>query len=464
MCTSKRTIPFLLIAIFACNQLCSQDQTSLRTDTDRYEEQFKIREGILSVHKQTVRFKKDGRTIGKIMLGEPVVVAMAEEPMKWGYFQFPSISRTEDGTLIISWQMKADSYKTYGKNGVGKNKMMSRDNGRTWADYDGSYDKERFKYTSTDGDEFMSIDTPSPYDLTKAVGLPKAKDEILHYGIRYLFYKDDELPYNLQGLYVRKWRDRHAKGSQTRIIHAKINDKGLLRYSTDDQMLVLLRGDVQELHNGDVVASNYCGFYLNEKGSVSPSGISFYKWNGAEESWDLLGMIPFQPDLGADSTGTERKVWGFTEPAFVELRNRYLICVVRSSEEEKLTPMYRSVSKDGGRSWSKPVAFTPNGVKPQLLALGNGTTVLSSGRPGVQLRFNFDGTGEDWTEAIDMLPFMKENGGITREVSCGYTSLLPIDKNSFFLVYSDFLEQNQGGEVRKAIKIRKITVKNYKTN
>ena len=464
MRTNKISILSLLLVFLVCNQLFSQDQALIRLDTERYKEQFKKREGILSIHKQTIRLKKNGRTIGKVMLGEPVVVAMAEEPMKWGYFQFPSIYRTEDGTLIISWQMKADSYKAYGKNGVGKNKMMSRDNGRKWTDYDGSYDKEWYNYMSTDGDEYMSIETPSPSDLSKTVGVPNAMGEIVNYGISYKFYKDSELPDDLQGIYVRKWKDRHAKGGQTRAIHAKINDKELLRYSTDDQMSVLFRGDIRELKNGDVVASNYCGFYLDKNGKVLPSGISFYKWNEDGASWDLLGKIPFQPDVKADPTGSERKVWGFTEPTFAELRNGRLVCVARSSEEEKLTPMYRSVSEDGGRSWSEPVAFTPNGVKPRLLELGNGTLVLTSGRPGVQLRFNFDGTGEDWTEAVEMLPFMKEDGSYNREVSCGYTSLLPINKNSFFLVYSDFLEHDQRGEVRKAIKIRKVTVKNYKKN
>ncbi|MDD3860859.1 MAG: hypothetical protein PHW83_11725 [Bacteroidales bacterium] len=74
----------------------------MRTDPEEYKEQFKIREGILSVHEQTVRFKKDGKTIAKVKLGEPVTVAMADGPMKWGYFQFPYIYKTEDGTLIIS--------------------------------------------------------------------------------------------------------------------------------------------------------------------------------------------------------------------------------------------------------------------------------------------------------------------------------------------------------------------------
>ncbi len=45
-----------------------------------------------------------------------------------------------------------------------------------------------------------------------------------------------------------------------------------------------------------------------------------------------------------------------------------------------------------------PRAFTPTGVMPRLLLLGNGTLVMTSGRPGVDLRFSFDGRGKRWTE------------------------------------------------------------------
>lgn len=55
----------------------------------------------------------------------------------------------------------------------------------------------------------------------------------------------------------------------------------------------------------------------------------------------------------------------------------------------------------------KPEPFTPNGVKPCLMTLGNGVVVLSSGHPGVQVRFNLDGKGHSWIDPIDMIPFME---------------------------------------------------------
>jgi len=43
--------------------------------------------------------------------------------------------------------------------------------------------------------------------------------------------------------------------------------------------------------------------------------------------------------------------------------------------------------------------------------------------------------------------------------SCGYTQFLKVDDNSFLVVYSDFWHRTPEGERRKAIKVRKVTVK-----
>lgn len=116
----------------------------------------------------------------------------------------------------------------------------------------------------------------------------------------------------------------------------------------------------------------------------------------------------------------------------------------------------QSIYKDGGKTWSVPKKFTPNGILPILSCLNNGVVALSSGRPGVQLRFNIDGDGEVWTEPIEMVSYMN---GTKYDIyaSCGYTSILPIDDNSFYLVYSDFKTTNKEGD-RKAIILRKVEI------
>jgi hypothetical protein len=80
---------------------------------------------------------------------------------------------------------------------------------------------------------------------------------------------------------------------------------------------------------------------------------------------------------------------------------------------------------------------------------------LSSGRPGVQLRFCADGCGKTWTQPIELMPYTDENDA----VSCGYTSLLATGLDRFLIVYSDFKYKDAAGEIRKAIKVREVSVR-----
>ncbi|MCX6625876.1 MAG: sialidase family protein [Acidobacteria bacterium] len=118
-------------------------------------------------------------------------------------------------------------------------------------------------------------------------------------------------------------------------------------------------------------------------------------------------------------------------------------------------PMYQARSRDLGRTWTRPMAFTPAGSMPRLLLLGNGTLVLASGRPGVDLRFSFDGLGKHWTTPRPLLP-PKPSGkpGDT----CGYTDLVALDKSTFLVVYSWFERPGADGLPHKAILVRRVSV------
>jgi hypothetical protein len=107
-----------------------------------------------------------------------------------------------------------------------------------------------------------------------------------------------------------------------------------------------------------------------------------------------------------------------------------------------------------GRTWSKPEPITPSGVLPRLLRLTNGVTVLSSGRPGVQLRFSINATADRWSQPLELLPY--EIGG--KVVSCSYTGLLATGPDRFLVIYSNFEYHNKAGEIRKAIEVREVTV------
>lgn len=166
---------------------------------------------------------------------------------------------------------------------------------------------------------------------------------------------------------------------------------------------------------------------------------------------NITGKIPFKYDGIADVRGEKE----YVEPTFEILADSSLICIMRTGN---VSPMYKTFSRDLGKTWTVPEAFTPNGVMPRLLLLKNGVLVLVSGRPGIQIRFSLDGTGSVWTEPIEMIPFMNDDGTFQRDVSCGYASIIEASDDTFYIVYSNFTTKNSEGQTRKTIWFRKVTV------
>lgn len=451
--------------IFLCCVLMAQcgekDSTAIESDswefndntlpfiTDEFNPDMSIQQGMVSQSEQTVRIMRNGEAIAIVKLSEPVIVAQAEENESWGYFQFPIIYKAaENDNLIIQWQMRADSHEAYGIDSFGY--LMSKDNGKTWELLDRQYlVKSRYRVEFQNGD-VLQVGDPTTKDVRNYSFFPEPvnKETILSRN----FYYESDLPEELRGVYLKYWS---KKNESSTILHASINDTGLLRYSIDDLMPIAWWGTIKELQDGSLIAGVYPNFYQNSEGDVLLSATSFYKSNNNGLHWELIGKIPYQ----VEGKGYESFVYdgsdGFSEPAFEILKDGTYFCVMRTGAE---SPMYKSFSKDMGKNWSVPEAFTPNGVKPNLLLLDNGVLVLASGRPGLQLRFCIDGDGQKWTEPIEMMPYIDDNGKYQIRWTCGYPSIIRYDDHTFFIVYSDFRTKNAKGEYRKSIVFRKVEV------
>lgn len=128
-----------------------------------------------------------------------------------------------------------------------------------------------------------------------------------------------------------------------------------------------------------------------------------------------------------------------------------LVCVMRV-EGNNPRSMYLVHSKDNGYTWSEPQTILGYGVFPRLLQLENGIMVLAYGRsPGTWISFSLDG-GYSWTQPQVILD---ETGKAT---SCGYTSMVALDRDTFLLAYGDIHFPNAKGEPCKSILVRQITV------
>lgn len=409
-----------------------------------------IREGIISQHEETIRILRNCVAEAIVHLEEPIIVSQANREENWGFFQFPMLFRDTSGSLIVSWQMNEDSYTAYGKEAAGS--LMSLNGGLTWEELDSYYfPRKRNRVEFSNGD-FLQVHNPIAKDISQYLSFPSpAYSEAIK---GYQFYYETEVPVDLKGVYLEHWKNDIK---DTVVFHGSINDPGLLRYTIDGHMPIIWWGDIKELSNKNLIAGVYGGNYLNPDGKPLRSAVTFYQSSDRGNLWKRVGIIPYQPNQESDyNSFVFDGVDGFTEPAFEILRDGTIFCVMRSGND---TPMYKSFSYDNGYHWSIPEPFTPNGVMPRLLRLKNGVLVLSSGRPGVQIRFCIEGNGSKWTEPVEMMPFMQN--GIYNKWSdtCGYTTIIPAENGvSFYIVYSDFKTKDSNGEMRKAIIFRKVSV------
>lgn len=448
MITAMKKLSYSLLVLFIFTCCATGIKTITYFDINNAHVPLAIDEGILTTGPLRIKYKVNGRPSARIEISAPYIVIQAENEEKWGYYQFPNVGKADDGTLVVTWQMKKDSHKTYGQDADRQyTPMMSKDCGITWTPQDRGYDKRVRGYNvdMTNGVR-LQVSTPASKDIHSYKKFPKS---VSKNGNR-TYYIVEDLPNELQGVYLI----RRNKQGKSLSIHAKLDDHGLLRYDIGGLMPVVWWGNIKELSDGTLLSGMYPCDYIESDGSILNNCVSFYESKDEGDSWKRVGRIPFVKDGIADVKGEG----GFTEPTFEILADSTLICVMRSGST---SPMYKSFSNDLGKTWTKPEPFTANGVKPALILLRNGVLALVAGRPGIQVRFSLDGKGVAWTEPIDMIPFMNEDGSFIQDVSCGYPSIIDADDDSFYLVYSDFTTKNKNGDERKSIVCRKVTVKPY---
>jgi len=437
--------------IVSTNQIISsQGSTLLKIwdETNQDEEYYRIQHGIAAYNQTDLIYCRNGHPVMEIDLKEPVVVIVATKDEPWGFYQFPNIYRNLlDNSLVCTWSMNHDSAESYGTGGVGR--MFSSDNGKTWYSSNKSVLGGALVLPSG---EMIGIHTPAAIRDT-ALDLPAPiATNIEAYGRKFSYYRHDEIPDVVKGVYINRWSNT---GVRT-LIHGTLYDPKLVRYTDSGLFPVVWWGDMELLPDNSIITGTYPAFYENSSGGVNPSGVSFYRTTNQGMHWDIVGKIPYTPDIKKDPNGTRRLALGYTEPAFEILQDGTFLCVLRTTDGYGDSPMYVCRSSDQGVTWTKPLVFTPSGVLPRLLQLENGVLVLASGRPGVQLRFSFDGKGEKWTDPFEMLPF--QEGENSQSHTCGYPRLMATGPDRFMIVYSDFKYPTQTGELRKVIKVREVVV------
>ena len=375
----------------------------------------------------------------RVDMAQPsLVIEGPLEERRWGRYQFPTVHRMADGRLISFVHVEADSSEYYG---MPRRTLVSSDDGFIWRE-DKAATMLEYGLKLPGGDRLV-IDTP-PSIPVEELKLPAPAGAFSSYGQPFSLYRWRDLLPDLRRIFFK----RFTKGAWLEE-SAIVDDPGGMRYAAGGRFPRIWWGDMEALPDGSLVAVAYPNI-LNQGPRFHFTAAS---WRSGDRgrTWLLQGRIPYAPDEQADQKASQRD--GFTEPAFTRLRDGSLYCVLRTTDGNGSGPMYRTRSTDSGRTWSKPAVIAPNGVMPRLLRLGNGMLVLSSGRPGVQLRVSKNGLGDDWSEPVDVLPPTSDKLDVD---SCGYTALVALDRDTFLIVYSWFQKPDAVGRLRKAVLSRRM--------
>jgi len=161
------------------------------------------------------------------------------------------------------------------------------------------------------------------------------------------------------------------------------------------------------------------------------------------KSWHYLSTIAF--DMTEDARGE-----GFHETSLLVLRDGKILSFIRSGASYqaslgsfnnndwdtkmpfsygKQTPIYMSISDDGGKNWSCATPINTHGVLPDAVQLENGIIAVSYGRPGNWIMFN-DNRSDSWGPVI---PFY--NGLYPPDCS-NYCSIEEVAPNILMVVYA----------------------------
>lgn len=382
----------------------------------------------------------------RVSVSDPILVA--EGPLgerRWGRYQFPTLDRLIDGRIALSFHINEDSARAYGDRPEQPDRGISADDGLSWTLVHATERTGGLLLPSGDRIIAGRADVTPPAIPVRELSLPDPVGTIIGtYGkLPYTFYSHDALPESLQGVpLVRLPRGKHQWVTE----RATLVDPGFQRYTIQEVFPVVWWGDLTLAPDGSILAVVY-------PRSIN-GDVACHRSTDEGRSWHLQGRIAYTPDLMADPKGHAR-TQGFTEPGSVVLADGSLLVMLRTTDGLGVGPLYASRSRDLGKTWTPPVVVNDFGVMPRLVRLGNGTLVLSYGRPGAAVRFSFDGQGEAWSDPIDLVPRQSQD---IQGDSCGYTSLLPLSDDTFLVAYSWFKRPGNDGLPRKALLVRRVTI------
>jgi hypothetical protein len=381
-------------------------------------------------------------------LEDPVLISMSEpEESRWGFHQFPALTRLPDGRIIIMWADAEDASETHGKP---SESLVSSDAGKTWQPFSGPPTPKRPHFTIAPvfNGEYLVMPSCRYFDLHKTgieLGQPIAESFV--YG-RFQWWRIRDLPEAVIEYFSRidalrwlpnenSWVPDEVHYDPENLLAAKRQNSSVLPRTFFEHAPRMI-GD-------ELIHADY------RIGHLLPDGTAAQKRaTHCFVSKDNGKSFRYRSTIGADPSGNDL----YGEPHLSPTADGNLICVMRKTDHEQ-KPMAVSRSSDRGHTWEQPRELFDFGVFPCMELLANGTLICSFGRPGVHISVSPDGNGREWQDPVTLISGDPDD--ISRD-TCGYTSLLPLDRNSFLIAYSDF-NYRESGVRHKAILVRRVWVR-----
>lgn len=382
-------------------------------------------------------------------LGSPVAVAhSAPGETRWGFHQFPALSRLPDGRILL---MYADAEDASESHGLPAPACVSSDRGASWQPFSGTPQPVRPHFSSTElpnGDRLVvpaihyfniteqGIVLPAPAATANVYG------EVCHYRLSDL---PEPVKAHFRSLKALRWTPATGEWAETHVQYD--NTDQLVWKRSNSDLLPRTFFERSALPFADeVLYPDYRVRYAMPDGTILQKGATHLM-----VSTDNGQRFTRRSVVAADPSGKDL----YGEPTLAPTADGRLVSVIRRADQAQ-KPMAIVWSDDHGHTWSRPQDFCEFGVWPVLELLGNGILVLAYGRPGVHLRFAADGKGEDWSEPLTLIEGRHD---AVMADSCGYTSALSLTDDTFLFTWSDFKSRNEAGEPCKTIFARTVTVR-----
>lgn len=340
----------------------------------------------------------------RLRAGKPVRITQAS-----GHTWFPVVHRFEHGELVAKWSMMPDVDAFAYVAGL----SHSLDEGRTWGD--------RYSMGQWGG-------------VSRA--LPGTRSMRV---VPYYFYPS---PAGQSREFATNLITLHAGGRY------EVEPFGVRISGFPRDVKISETGAAGVVFNGAIVQTRGA-WYVTAYGWWAGESKFDLHWLESRDygrTWRFISTIASWRDI-EDIDDTRGKppisAEGPCEASVVELADGELLAVYRlCGAIEPRWWFHQSRSRDGGRTWTKPVVLQEGvgRVEPSMQRLASGAIVLSAGRPGIYIYVNTDGRGDRW-ETFDLLEHHNRVCAAGETINrmpaqtTAYTELAVLDERRLVCVY-----------------------------